>query len=123
MQAGSPSDFNLPAMGIVTISGFVQVLTVRPKVAELVFQLYGRPLHPELFEVLCTRTVSRGDYEAKIDITSAGHVVTWRYGGTDAHRGGRFVPSSLGENGGCCPIRSRASGATASSAAAESATR
>jgi hypothetical protein len=57
------------------------VLTVRPKVAELVFQLYGRPLHPELFEVFASRTVQRGDYQAKIDITSAGHVVTWRYAG------------------------------------------
>jgi len=57
------------------------VLTVRPRVAELVFQLYGRPLHPELFEVFHSRKIRRGDYQAKIDITSAGHVVTWRYGG------------------------------------------
>ena len=57
------------------------MLTARPKVAELVFQVYGRPLHPELFEVYQTRTVRRGDYEAKVDITSAGHVVTWRYAG------------------------------------------
>ncbi len=57
------------------------MLIVRPKVAELVFQLYGRPLHPELFEVCHSRCVKRGNYEAKIDITSAGHVVTWRYGG------------------------------------------
>ena len=57
------------------------MLTVRPKVAELVFQLYGRPLHPELFEVYHSQTVKRGDYQAKIDITSAGHVVTWRYAG------------------------------------------
>lgn len=57
------------------------MLTVRPKVAELVFQVYGRPLHPELFQVFQSRTVRRGDYEAKIDITSAGHVVTWRYAG------------------------------------------
>jgi len=57
------------------------VLTVRPKVAELVFQLYGRPLHPELFQVCSSRTVKRGDYQAKIDITTAGHVVTWRYAG------------------------------------------
>ncbi len=57
------------------------MLTVRPKVAELVFQVYGRPLHPELFEVFQTRTVQRGEYWAKIDITSAGHVVTWRYAG------------------------------------------
>lgn len=54
------------------------MLSVRPKVAELVFQVYGRALHPELFEVYHTRTVQRGDYEATINITSAGHVVTWR---------------------------------------------
>ena len=57
------------------------MLTVRPKVAELYFQVYGRALHPELFEVYQTRTVSRGGYHARIDITSAGHVVTWRYEG------------------------------------------
>ena len=57
------------------------MLTARPKVAELVFQLYGRPLHPELFEVYESRTVTRENYQAKIDITSAGHVVSWRYGG------------------------------------------
>jgi hypothetical protein len=57
------------------------VLTTRPKVAELVFQLYGRPLHPELFQVYQSRTIERGPYQAKIDITSAGHVVTWRYAG------------------------------------------
>jgi len=57
------------------------VLTARPKVAELAFQLYGRPLHPELFEVYKSSTVERGRYLAKIDITSAGHVVTWRHDG------------------------------------------
>ncbi|MCE9547538.1 MAG: DUF2617 family protein [Planctomycetia bacterium] len=57
------------------------MLTVRPKVAELVFQLYGRPLHPELFKVCKTRTVRRGQYEARVDITTAGHVVSWRYQG------------------------------------------
>ncbi len=57
------------------------MLTVRPKVAELAFQLYGRSLHPELFEIHRSRTVERGGYSAKIDITSAGHLVTWRYRG------------------------------------------
>ena len=56
-------------------------VTVRPKVAELVFRLYGRPLHPELFQVYSSRVVKRGDYQAKIDITSTGHVMTWRYAG------------------------------------------
>lgn len=58
-----------------------KVLTTRPKVTELAFQLYGRSLHPELFDVYQSRTVERGKYQAKIDITSAGHVVTWRYDG------------------------------------------
>ena len=61
--------------------GFVIVLIVRPKVAELTFQLYGRSLHPELFHVHKSQTIERGGYLAKIDITSAGHVVTWRFGG------------------------------------------
>jgi hypothetical protein len=43
--------------------------------------LYGRSLHPELFQVYGSRQVKRGDYEATINITSAGHVVTWRYHG------------------------------------------
>ena len=54
---------------------------VRPKVAELAFKVYGRALHPELFEVLQTRHVERNGFQAKVDITSAGHVVTWRYEG------------------------------------------
>ncbi|MFV2068873.1 MAG: DUF2617 family protein [Pirellulales bacterium] len=57
------------------------MLSVRPKIAELVFQLYGRALHPELFEVYESREIQRGDYSAKVDITSAGHVVTWRHQG------------------------------------------
>lgn len=57
------------------------MLSVRPKIAELVFQLYGRSLHPELFQVYSTRTVERGDYQATIHITHAGHIITWRYQG------------------------------------------
>jgi hypothetical protein len=44
-----------------------------------VFQLFGRSLHPELFQVQASRAVERGDYRATVDITSAGHTVTWRY--------------------------------------------
>jgi len=56
------------------------VPALRPKVAELLFQLYGRSLHPELFEVYQTRHVERARYTAKIQITSAGHLVTWQHG-------------------------------------------
>ncbi len=57
------------------------MLSVRPKVAELAFQLYGRALHPELFEVFRTHTLHRGGYNITVDITSAGHVITWQFGG------------------------------------------
>jgi hypothetical protein len=57
------------------------VLSVRPKVAELSFQLFGRALHPELFEVHKSRTIERGEFSARLEITSAGHVITWRYRG------------------------------------------
>jgi len=57
------------------------VLTVRPKIAELVFQLYGRAIHPELFETYESHVLERNGYRVQIDITSAGHVITWRYEG------------------------------------------
>ena len=57
------------------------MLTVRPKIAELVFHLYGRPLHPELFEVCKSHVVQCGDYQARIELTRSGHVITWRYAG------------------------------------------
>lgn len=57
------------------------MLSVRPKLAEMAFQLYGRTLHPELFDVHQSRQIERGPYTARLDITSAGHVVTWRKDG------------------------------------------
>ncbi|MEW4455026.1 DUF2617 family protein [Bremerella sp. JC817] len=57
------------------------MLSIRPRVAELAFQLYTRPLHPELFEAFQTRTVERGGYTLKMDITNCGHVLTWRHEG------------------------------------------
>ena len=55
--------------------------SARPKIAELVFQLYGRSLHPELFDIRESRVVQRGDYGVKLDVTTAGHVITWRHKG------------------------------------------
>ncbi len=57
------------------------MLSVRPKVTDLVFQLYGRVLHPELFEIRSTRSIDRGTYSAVVSITTAGHLVTWRKDG------------------------------------------
>lgn len=52
-------------------------LFVRPRVAELVFQLHGRPLHPELFDILTARKIQHEDYELRIWITRTGHAITW----------------------------------------------
>lgn len=54
------------------------MLSVRPKAADLVFQLYGRVVHPELFEICASRSIDRGGYSARIAITTAGHLLTWR---------------------------------------------
>jgi hypothetical protein len=53
------------------------VYFLRPRVGDLVFQLYGRPLHPELFDILATRKVQREDYELTVRITRTGHVISW----------------------------------------------
>jgi hypothetical protein len=62
-------------------AGVTSVISLRPKVGELVFQLYGRCLHPELFEICSTRSIDRGGYTATVSITTAGHLVTWRKDG------------------------------------------
>ncbi|HOM16772.1 MAG TPA: hypothetical protein PLQ00_05550, partial [Thermoguttaceae bacterium] len=60
-------------------SRIVAVLGVRPKVPELVFQVYGRPLHPELFQVVQSQRIQYGPYRVQLEITTAGHVITWSY--------------------------------------------
>ena len=49
----------------------------RPRVDDLVFGVYGRPMHPELFEILAARKVRREDYEVCVWITRTGHVISW----------------------------------------------
>ncbi|QDS88050.1 hypothetical protein EC9_22360 [Rosistilla ulvae] len=57
------------------------MLSVRPKIAELKFQVFGRSLHPELFEFHRSRRIQRDAFHAEISITNSGHVVTWRGNG------------------------------------------
>jgi len=56
----------------------MSVYFVRPRVADLVFQLYARPLHPELFETVSLRHFQRDDYNLTVRLTRTGHVVTWQ---------------------------------------------
>src|SRR5207248_11428371 len=51
--------------------------SLRPRVADLVFHLYDRPLHPELFDTLARRAVRRDDYALTVRITRTGHALTW----------------------------------------------
>jgi hypothetical protein len=53
---------------------------VRPSVAELVFRVYDRPLHPELFDPLAARLVRRDGYRLSVAITRAGHTLAWTCG-------------------------------------------
>ena len=61
----------------------MNVYSLRPRVSDLVFHLYGRPLHPELFDILATRKVEHQDYELVVRITRTGHVISWE--NSDVH--------------------------------------
>ena len=53
---------------------------VRPRVSELVFRLYDRSLHPELFDARATRRVERDGYRLVVQITPTGHTLAWADG-------------------------------------------
>ena len=51
---------------------------VRPSVSDLMFHLYERSLHPELFDIRREGRVSQPDYTASIRICDTGHTVTFK---------------------------------------------
>ncbi len=57
------------------------MLSVRPQVNRLAFHLFGRHLHPELFEVFATRQIERQNYQVRLQITNVGHLITGTLGG------------------------------------------
>lgn len=58
----------------------MEISTVRPKVAQLTFQLLGRSVHPELFQIYKSKLIQRDEYTARIYITTDGHAVSWTAG-------------------------------------------
>ena len=52
----------------------------RPKIFEPTLRLYDRPVHPEFFRILASRTIRRSEYELSISITTAGHILLWSSG-------------------------------------------
>lgn len=55
------------------------MLTVRPKITELNFNLFARSVHPELFEICESRTYARDLYELNLSITTDGHLICFRH--------------------------------------------
>lgn len=55
------------------------VLTVRPKIADLNFHLYGRSIHPELFDTCAGRMIERENYRIHLNITSDGHLICFEH--------------------------------------------
>ena len=53
---------------------------IRPRIADVVFRLYSRPLHPEFFDVLAGRTVARDGYSLCVRLTRTGHLLGWTNG-------------------------------------------
>jgi Protein of unknown function DUF2617 len=51
---------------------------LRPSVEEMVFQLYGRPLHPELFDILAARRLRVGEAMLNLWLTRTGHAISWQ---------------------------------------------
>ena len=55
------------------------MLVVRPKIADLDFKLFGRSIHPELFNSCSGRKVQREHYSLELNITSDGHLILFRH--------------------------------------------
>ena len=57
------------------------MLSVRPKITDLKFHLFARSIHPELFHACVSREVERANYRLQINITTAGHLITFEHSG------------------------------------------
>ena len=58
----------------------MDISTVRPKVAQLTFQLLGRSAHPELFQIYKSHRLQRELNQARLDITADDYLVCRRRG-------------------------------------------
>lgn len=58
----------------------MSVSSVRSSVSNLVFHLYDRSVHPELFDAFAGTAVGRKAFQADVVICDAGHVVSFRHG-------------------------------------------
>jgi hypothetical protein len=60
------------------------VTAVRPRVDEYQFRFFDRPLHPELFETVSSREVTKGACTIRLRVIPHGHVIEWSAAGVTA---------------------------------------
>lgn len=53
----------------------------RPDVGTLVFRLFGRSVHPELFDTFARTEIKQNSYTANVLICDAGHMLSFRHNG------------------------------------------
>jgi phosphoenolpyruvate carboxylase len=53
------------------------IIPIRPKISSLAFHVFSRSLHPELFKVYRSQVVEQKHFQAKLEITGEGHVITF----------------------------------------------
>ncbi len=58
----------------------MSVSVARPDVSDLLFYVYSRNLHPELFAVQAERKIAGPNYEATVQVCEAGHVLKFCQG-------------------------------------------
>ncbi|QDT64576.1 DUF2617 family protein [Calycomorphotria hydatis] len=54
--------------------------TIRPVVDDLLFRLYDRSLHPELFTTRAKLVLQREEFDAHVSLSDSGHVIGFRRG-------------------------------------------
>jgi hypothetical protein len=71
----------------------------RSAVADLSFQVYGRPIHPDLFATRAFSRVARTGWDADVRIIEGGHAVLWSSGNVrlaEILAGPEFEPPEIG---------------------------
>jgi len=58
----------------------MSVRSGRARLADLAFQVFQKPIHPEWFSIHAHRRFARGEWEADVRIIDGGHVVIFRSG-------------------------------------------
>lgn len=59
----------------------MRVSSARPDVANLVFRLFSRTVHPELLDVCASAHLQQEVYTASLQLCDAGHMVSFRHKG------------------------------------------